>query len=249
MGSGFTLVYSLSALLAAAAVLHYTWREGPETLARQGWRERWRRRARGGEGYRRWLRRRWMTRNPFCWLAARDRGMVLLAEAFLGLAVLLWLAGWAAMGARWLSLNHALACAMVLHLCFNWILAYAAGKRLAEERQSGGFEVLLTVPLEPKTIVDGQCRALLTQFRTVWMSLFLLDGLLCASAPAGLGGLYGLLVCRAPGSRVTGDVDQHLDRATCLQRAQIQQREPGVAYPFALVLARSHPALIGGACY
>ena len=71
---------------------------------------------------------------------------------------------------------------MVLHLCFNWILAYAAGKRLAEERQSGGFEVLLTVPLEPKTIVDGQCRALLTQFRVVWVGLFLLDALLCASA-------------------------------------------------------------------
>ena len=98
MGSGFTLVYSLSALLAAAAVLHYTWREGPETLAPQGWRDRWRRRARGGERWRLWLRRRWMTRNPFCWLAARDRRPVLFAQAFLGLAVLLWLAGWAVMG-------------------------------------------------------------------------------------------------------------------------------------------------------
>ena len=143
LGSALTLVYALTALLAAAVVLHYTWREGPETLAPQGWRERWQQQGRGTGAWRRRLRAQWLARNPFCWLAARDRRPALFAQSFLALAVLLWLAGWAAMGARWLSPANAFACSIVLHLCFNWILAYAAGRRLAEERQTGGFEVLL----------------------------------------------------------------------------------------------------------
>jgi len=36
IGSGFTLVYALIALLLAATVLQRTWREGPETLAKLG---------------------------------------------------------------------------------------------------------------------------------------------------------------------------------------------------------------------
>ena len=187
MGSGFTLVYSLTALLLAALVLQYTWREGPETLAPQGWRERWRQQGRGNKGWRRRLRARWLARNPFCWLAARDRRPALFAHAFLGIAVLLWLAGWAALGGRWLKPANAVASSIVLHLCFNWIVAYAAGKRLAEERQSGGFEVLLTVPLDPAAIVDGQCRALLVQFRTVWLAVLVLDLILCASGFAAPG--------------------------------------------------------------
>jgi len=179
IGSCFTLVYSLSALLAAAVVLQYTWRETPETLAPQGWRARWQRRGRGTEAWQQRLRVQWMTRNPFCWLAARDRRPALFAQAFLGIAMLLWLAGWAASGARWLKPANAFGCSIVLHICFNWILAYTAGRRLAEERQTGGFEVLLTVPLEPSAIVEGQCRALLVQFRTGWLTAFMLDAVLC----------------------------------------------------------------------
>jgi ABC-type Na+ efflux pump permease subunit len=182
IGSGLTLVYSLSVLLAAAVVLHYTWREGPETLAPQGWRARWQRQGRGTAVWRRRLRARWMTRNPFCWLAARDHRPALLAQAFLGFVLLLWLAGWAASGVRWLRPANAFMCSIVLHLCFNWILAYTAGRRLAEERQTGGFEVLLTVPLEPKAIVDGQCRALLVQFRSAWLIVFAMDSVLCAGS-------------------------------------------------------------------
>ncbi len=184
MGSGFTLVYSLTALLAAALVLQSTWREGPETLAFQGWRERWQQQARGDRWWRRRLRARWLAKNPFCWLAARDRRPALLAHGFLIALALLWLAGWLAMGGRWLKPLNALACSIVLHLCFNWILAYAAGKRLAEARQSGGLEVLLTLPVDPAAIVDGQCRALLVQFRTVWLAVFGLDVVLCTTSLA-----------------------------------------------------------------
>jgi hypothetical protein len=41
---------------------------------------------------------------------------------------------------------------------------------------------LLTAPLQPAAIVDGQCKALLAQFRTVWLTVFLLDTGLCAGS-------------------------------------------------------------------
>jgi hypothetical protein len=178
-GSGITMVYSLTALLLAAVVLHYTWREEPETLAPQGWRARWLRYARGNAPWRRRLRARLLARLPFGWLAARDRRPALFAQVFVAVAALLWLAGWSASGGRWLRPTTAFGCSLVLHLGFNWILAYAAGRRLAEERQSGGFEVLLTTPLKPAAIVAGQCKALLVQFRSAWLMVFGFDTLLC----------------------------------------------------------------------
>ena len=186
-GSGFTLLYSLAALLLAAVVLQYTWREGPETLAPQGWREPWQRWARGSEVWRHRLRARLLPDHPFCWLAARDRRPALFAQAFVGMAALLWLAGWAATGRGWLRPANAFASSIVLHLCFNWILAYAAGRGLAEERQSGGFEVLLSTPLDPVAIVDGQCKAVVVQFRPVWLTLFVFDVALCGSGFAAPG--------------------------------------------------------------
>jgi hypothetical protein len=182
VGSGFTLVYSLTALLSAGLVLHYTWRDGPETLAPQSWREHWQAQGRGPRSWRNRLRARWLSRNPFCWLAARDRRPAFLTQGLVATAALVWLLGWAAVGVNWIRPANAFTCSIVIHLCFNWILAYAAGRRLAEERLTGGFEVLLTIPLEPKTIVDGQCRALLVQFRHAWITVFAFDLILCASS-------------------------------------------------------------------
>jgi ABC-type Na+ efflux pump permease subunit len=201
IGSAITLCYSLTALLAAAAVLQRTWREGPETLAPQGWRERWQRWARGNELWRRRLRARLLSRHPFCWLAARDRPPALFAQAFFGLAAVFWLACWRVSGMRWLTPGSAFISSIVLHLCFNWILAYAAGRRLALERQSGGFEVLLTTPLSPAAIVNGQCKAVLVQFRTAWVIAIAFDVVLCASGFAvpgwsvPLAGVYLLAWC------------------------------------------------------
>jgi ABC-type Na+ efflux pump permease subunit len=194
IASGFTLAYSLAALLLAATVLQHTWREGPETLAPQDWRKRWQSWARGSEAWRWRLRARLLPSNPFCWLAARDRRPALLALAFLGIAALLWLAGWVAAGRRWPGPANAFASSIFLHLCVNWILAYAAGRRLAEERQTGGFEVLLSTPLDPEAIVDGQCKAMIVQFRIVWVILLTFDGALCGSGFAAPGWSMALAV-------------------------------------------------------
>jgi hypothetical protein len=181
IASGFTLIYSFAAILLAAVLVQYTWREAPETLASETWRGRWQQQGR------RRLRTRLLNRNPFYWLATRDRRPRLVAQVFLGTTAFLWLAGWVALGVRWLSPANAIASSIVLHLCFNVILAYAAGRRLAEERQIGAFEVLLTSPLEPAVIVDGQRRAWLVEFRPFRLIVFALDVALCVGALAVSG--------------------------------------------------------------
>jgi hypothetical protein len=57
----------------------------------------------------------------------------------------------------------------------NWILAYAASRRFALERQSGGFEVLLTALIKGARIVDDQFKALLVQFRPELVVVLALD--------------------------------------------------------------------------
>lgn len=178
-GSGVTLGYSIIALSLAAGILHRTWRDGPESLLPRWWTEWWTNRVRGHENWRWRLRWRLLDTNPFCWLAARDRRPVVLAWVFLGVTVVLWLAGWALWGRKWLSVGPAFASSVVLHQGLNAILAYAAGRRLGEERQTGGLEMLLSTPLIVEEIVDGQRRALTVQFVGVFVATFALDVLFC----------------------------------------------------------------------
>jgi hypothetical protein len=175
VGSGFTLLYSLAALLLAAGILQRTWREGTEALVPQWWQWAWRLWMRGGQSWRRRLRLKLNGEHPFCWLAARDRGPVLLARGYLALAAGLWVVGWSAKGPGWLAPDSALGCSFVLHQGLNWILAYAASRRFALERQSGGFEVLLTAPIKGARIVDDQFKALLVQFRPELVVVLALD--------------------------------------------------------------------------
>jgi len=74
---------------------------------------------------------------------------------------------------------------VLLHTGLNWILAYAAAKRLGEERRTGGFEVLLTTPLDVRDMVEGYLRGLLVRFRPVAALLLLLDAALMYISIAG----------------------------------------------------------------
>lgn len=102
LGSAITLAYSLVTLLLAAGILQLTWREGTEALVPQWWLGFWRAWMRGGQAWRHRLRTKLDGGHPFCWLAARDRGPVLLARGYLALAAGLWLVGWLARGPGWL---------------------------------------------------------------------------------------------------------------------------------------------------
>jgi hypothetical protein len=188
IGSGVTLGYSLIALLLAALILQHTWRDGPEVLAPKGWRERWRRWARGSQAWQRRLRAQLLPQHPFCWLAARDRRPVLVAKVFVAMVAALWLGGWTTWGKTWLTVGNVFVSCIILHSGLIWILAYAAAKPLAEERLNSGFEVLLTTPLAVEEIVEGQQNALLVQFKGVLIATLVADALLCAAGLAMLPG-------------------------------------------------------------
>jgi hypothetical protein len=188
MSSAVTLGYSLAALLLAALCLRANWRDEPQTMSARG----------QGVGRRGWFgpaeqgrqrrRKRWLEEQPFCWLAARDGGPVIAAQVFVAVVLAMWIGGWAVWKQRWLGPGTALASVLVLHYGLHWALAYAAGKRLAEERQTGGFEALLTTGLSVEEIVDGQRQAVLGQFRGV---LLIVLGLDAGFFLSGLAGEWG----------------------------------------------------------
>jgi hypothetical protein len=179
--SGITLCYTLVALLVAAAILQRTWRDTPETETRGKLRERWQTWVTSAKDSRRRLRMRLLAQNPFAWVAARNRGPALAAQIFILLVALAYLVLFCIAGASWLTVGNALLVSAVMHVGINWIGAYGAGKRFAEERQSGGFEVLLTTPLSVGEIVEGQIKGFIVQFKTTWCLAITLDIALASS--------------------------------------------------------------------
>jgi hypothetical protein len=177
--AAITLFYSVLAVLAGAMVLHRTWRDNVEVTRPSTGRRHWANRLAGGQAWRQSLLRELKAGNPLCWRAARNSVPVAAARgvALLGLAI--WITAWVVVGRRWLSGGNFLLTSIVLHLGLNWALASAAARWLAEERQTGGFEMLFSTPVAPSQLVTAQRRALLLQFRDVLRLIFLLDAAMC----------------------------------------------------------------------
>jgi hypothetical protein len=186
LSSGVTLGYSVVALLLAAIILQRTWRINEAVLAEAGWSQRWRRWLRNGGAWRQRLQKKLLEEQAFCWLATRNRAPVLAAYFILALAGVVWIAGWHIVGPRWFTFLNALVSSIVLHQALLLVSAYAAGQRLAEERLSGGFELLLTSPLRVEEIIKGQSKALLLQFRVVVLLTAIFDAGFCWVGVAAL---------------------------------------------------------------
>jgi hypothetical protein len=174
-----TLSYTILALLAGAMVLHRTWRDPVEVIEPARSPHRWRAWLAGGKRWQQRLRRELKAGNPLCWRAARNSAPVVMAWVFTSLALSVWIGGSLIFGADWSSGGNFLLTSIVLHLGLNWALASAGARWLAEERQSGGFEILLSTPVTPRQVVIGQRRALLLQFWSVLRLIFSLDLALC----------------------------------------------------------------------
>jgi hypothetical protein len=179
--SSITFAYSLIALLLAALILERTWRDAPNSESQGRLTKRFRAWLVSTTDSRRRLQVRLLARNPFAWVAARDRSPAFAAQVYLAVVALaysglFWLAG-----LNWPTLGNALFTSAILHIGLNWIMAYAAGKRLGDERQRGGFEVLLTTPLSVKEIVDGQAEGLIVQFKKTWCWVIAFDLLVASS--------------------------------------------------------------------
>jgi len=109
--------------------------------------------------------------NTFQWLAEQDRRPALLAWAVVCGTVLLWLLGWCAWPRAWPSPVNLCLTALLLASVTGIIRTYAAAKTIGVARREGSLELLLTTPLRPDEIVEGQAAALRAQFRPVRLAL------------------------------------------------------------------------------
>ncbi|HEY5912293.1 MAG TPA: ABC transporter permease [Verrucomicrobiae bacterium] len=131
----------------------------------------------GGKLFRAGLRERLLRLNPFQWLAQRDRLPMLLAWASVLGICLLWLGGWCAWPRYWPSCLNFFVTATLMALIVDGLQLHAAARPLADTRQDGTIELLLTTPLGPPQILEGQLAALRAHFRPVrlfMLALFLL---------------------------------------------------------------------------
>jgi hypothetical protein len=159
--AAITQAYSWTFLLLACWIVPRSWQETSAAPKRGKWRDRWRLLAQGSAAARAAARRKLLAVNPFLWRATRPRSRHVGPWLFLVLAA----AGWFVV--RKMEDDSAfydLLCAGTVHLIFKVWMASEACRCLAEDRRSGGLELLLTTPLRAEQIFRGQRKALWRQF-------------------------------------------------------------------------------------
>jgi hypothetical protein len=80
---------------------------------------------------------------------------------------LLWMLGWWAWPQHWPCMSNFFLTAMLLIMATDFLTRYSAARRIGFDRHDGALELLLTTPLTPAEIVDGQLAALRAQFRPI----------------------------------------------------------------------------------
>jgi ABC-type Na+ efflux pump permease subunit len=152
-------------LAFACLFLSRNWRNEVQGAARtrwRGWFDGW---VRGSRSWRAALRDRLLPEHPFNWLVQQDRRPGLVGYGAIGLISLLWLIGWRAWPQAWPSNPNFFITAMVLIVMVNQLTLFAAARRMGADRRDGILELLLTTPLPPQEIVDGEVAGLAAEFK------------------------------------------------------------------------------------
>jgi hypothetical protein len=153
-----------SLLGLAAVILPRTFKDRPRSARRLRWRERWQQWSYGSRTARQKFRTRLLDRNPFFWLAGRDRLKANYVWLFLGLLSCLWYLVYTAEPE--IVLDWSVSVWWLFFLCAFlkvWFTSEVCA-RLVEDRRCGALELLLTSPLGVKQIAKGQTLALRRQF-------------------------------------------------------------------------------------
>lgn len=176
----------------AAYTLPRRWQDAPPA-AKPGWRARWKQWSYGSHEVRKNIRVKLLDRNPFLWLASRDR----LRAVGLWVMTLLLLAGgfWSYRSggkAPWLLAMFGII-ASVMHKA---AVCTAASAQLLNEQEQGTIEMLLSTPLTPQEIARGQYSAIVRQFRgpvllVTCFQLFVI-GMFVNVMPTGLLAAFGV---------------------------------------------------------
>ncbi len=173
-GAGTTLRFWWSLLVVhlvawtwfvlACGILPHAWKDKPLGLTGVPWRDRLRRWTLGNPGTRVPFRRALLSKNPFYWLAARERLRPVSTWLFVvGVPVVV-------AGLWWYFYPHfelfaaCIITSITLHALLKLEFAATASRRLAEERHTGTIELILSTPLRVREIVRGQWLALRRQY-------------------------------------------------------------------------------------
>ncbi len=151
-------------VVLASLVTPRSWQDKPAGVKRLRWRERWLLWSYGNLGERLAFRRRLLQASAFFWLAARARLKPAYVWACLGLVACGWVWGLFKFRRDWLTEPLYVATGLVLFLIIKAWVGSESSRALAEERQRGTLELLLSTPLTIHDILRGQFYALLRQF-------------------------------------------------------------------------------------
>ncbi len=148
----------------ASLVAPRSWQERPAGAQKVRLREQWLNWSYGDAAERASFRRRLLDVNAFFWLNARAR----LKPAWVWTVLALLGCGWLWLALKfksdWMSEPGYIVTGIVLNLLLKGWFASEVGRQLAEDRQSGALELLLSTPFKVEEIVAGQRLALQRQF-------------------------------------------------------------------------------------
>ena len=128
-------------------------------------------------------RRRVLEENPFYWLASRGRVITL------GMALLVGLVGF--WGLQALDNREDFAAVqgvgiLLVSLVTRLLIAYVSAQRLAEDKQSGALDLIITTPITVREILMGQWKAIWTKLGGPFLgSLALYVFLIFGGSPSG----------------------------------------------------------------
>jgi ABC-type transport system involved in multi-copper enzyme maturation permease subunit len=159
----FLCTHFLAWTFVALAVyyLRHRWQDAP-ARTRFTFREWWKNKSLGTGQIRRQLREQLLDRNPFLWLASRDRwrttGAWMTTIGFLIFMVIqVYLAGW--------DLSPVVFFTAILCIVHKAVCAGVAAHQLSLEQEQGTLEMILSTPIKTETIFKGQILAVARQFR------------------------------------------------------------------------------------
>jgi hypothetical protein len=151
----------------ASYAVRKSWQDRPAEPRGNVWRKFWSFLSFGPYQARAAFRRRLLSQNAFYWLAARARFKPLHVWLVLLCVAAWWIGARLQFGPLWLtesSNGNDIAAAIMLNFALKVWVGLEACRELAEDRQSGAFELLLSTPLTVEDFVRGQCLALKRQF-------------------------------------------------------------------------------------
>ncbi len=167
-----TLITALAAVGLASTTLARLWRsqeKQPEAARRTGFDGADERDSRTA------ARAPLLDRNPYGWLAGRNRAGRYAPWGVLGVAALIWFGGFGVWGNDWANEGVYIATAFLIHLAIKLLIAGVACWQFNEDRSSGAMELILSTPLSVGEILKGQREALGRMFLRPVLFVLLVD--------------------------------------------------------------------------